>query len=253
MKDGNLSKDGSAHPRQGSAEGARKSNASPSAAPISSLKSETARQNGSKSKGPKTLRGKNISRCNSLKHGAYAQSLLILEAKQLPGYADYETLLKELLEELSPSCLEDQLMIEKHVMDVWRLRRAFRFELNTSEVKYDGMGSPLMPDLVRYCAMVHRQWSESHQRLCEIRERIEREADAEALGEDSPESPVAEPLEEQDSPGNALMNDETTAGNTSDALPTMEEQSKAGPSAPVAKQPGPESVPLNPNQGKEIA
>jgi hypothetical protein len=167
----------------------------------SSAKSETARKNGQKSRGPKTARGKSISRWNAVKHGLTAKRLLISEGKHLNEYADYQQLLQELLEELQPTRVEDRLAIEKQVMDAWRLRRSFKFELTVTEKQYDGMASICMPNVLRYSALVHRQWAESHRQVCEIRQWTEQQLDnEEQIAADSaaaPEPTNAESSEEE--------------------------------------------------------
>jgi hypothetical protein len=171
---------------------------------ISPGKSQASRNNGRKSKGPKTARGKSISRWNSLKHGLYTKSLIILEGKHLTEYTDYEQLLQEIMEELKPTRVEDRLAIEKQVMDTWRLRRSFKFELTATEKEHDGMASICMPNVLRYSVMAHRQWTESHQQLCEIRERTEHEVDT---GQVETEATAAgdEPPEEQNVPGTGVL------------------------------------------------
>src|SRR5215212_2739794 len=82
------------------------------------------RQNALKSTGPKTLEGKASARLNSTKHGLLSQVVL------LPG--EDEEALKELGErlmaELQPVGEMENLLVERIIDAVWRLRRASRVE-----------------------------------------------------------------------------------------------------------------------------
>lgn len=83
------------------------------------------RANALKSTGPKTKKGKSVSKLNAMKHGLQAEHLL------LPGEdeRDFHDLQDELFEALAP---EDSLEIglaEQVVAAMWRLRRVYRIEV----------------------------------------------------------------------------------------------------------------------------
>src|SRR5215217_4640964 len=82
------------------------------------------RRNALKSTGPKTPEGKDTARLNSTKHGLLSQEVL------LPG--EDEEAVKELAErlraELQPVGEMENLLVEKIIDAVWRLRRASRVE-----------------------------------------------------------------------------------------------------------------------------
>src|SRR4051812_43251247 len=82
------------------------------------------RRNAQKSTGPKTLEGKASVRFNAMKHGLFAQDVL------LPG--EDETALKELSkllrDELQPVGEMENLLVDQILVAHWRLRRLGRVE-----------------------------------------------------------------------------------------------------------------------------
>src|SRR5262249_36538239 len=93
--------------------------------PKSSPKQQQAnRQNALRSTGPRTAAGKQRVRMNPLKHGLLAQEIL------LPG--DHPEAFEELAErirtETEPVSVEEELLVERMIGCVWRLRRLTRVE-----------------------------------------------------------------------------------------------------------------------------
>ncbi len=90
----------------------------------SEKKAEANRRNALKSTGPKTPEGKDAVRLNALKHGLLFQEIL------LPG--EDEGALRELGErlrdELQPVGELENLLVDRIVEAVWRLRRLGRVE-----------------------------------------------------------------------------------------------------------------------------
>lgn len=74
--------------------------------------------------GPRTVRGKQKSRYNALKHGIFAQG--ILEDRE--SKADYHLVLTGLLEDFQPEGALEELLVEKLAMLFWRYRRLLRAE-----------------------------------------------------------------------------------------------------------------------------
>lgn len=141
------------------------------AKPISPAKLTANRANAKKSTGPRTERGKNASRTNSLKHGLYAQPFLILAGKHLPDYGQIECLLRAVRDELHPTCIEDTIAVEKFVVDTWRLRRSACAEFEPGRP----WGLTFFSESQRYSTMVHRQWAQSHALVKEMRNRCQDE------------------------------------------------------------------------------
>jgi hypothetical protein len=84
------------------------------------------RRNAMRSTGPRTPRGKEISKFNATKHGLRAAEIVI------PGQEDpleFEALLQELCDEWMPNGRTEISLVEEIALDQWRLRRAHRAEL----------------------------------------------------------------------------------------------------------------------------
>ena len=87
---------------------------------MASAKQLTAnRRNAQKSSGPKTLRGKSLSKMNALKHGLRAEQVLI------PGEDEREfaDLRRRLFEDLQPNGALEVELFHGLVVDFWRWRR----------------------------------------------------------------------------------------------------------------------------------
>ena len=89
---------------------------------ISTPRSEAARRNGAKSRGPKTEEGKLRSSQNSVKHGMYARSIV------LPGESqeEYDQLRDQYLAEFTPTGPAEHHEVETMLNAEWRIRR-FRY------------------------------------------------------------------------------------------------------------------------------
>lgn len=73
--------------------------------------------------GPRTPRGKAISRWNALKHGIFAEGLVEGESRK-----EYENLLRDLIEEFRPVGRLETIEVEKLAMLYWRYRRFLNAE-----------------------------------------------------------------------------------------------------------------------------
>jgi hypothetical protein len=122
---------------------------------LSTAKVAANRENSKKSTGPKTGRGKQITRVNSLKHGLFARQLMLSAAYHLPDYQHFEELLIELREQYPPTSLVEELRLEKVAIDFWRLARAQRFEIleTCRETAFFGAG---VDRAVRYSTLMER-------------------------------------------------------------------------------------------------
>jgi hypothetical protein len=81
------------------------------------------RQNAQKSTGPRTARGKKKISKNAIKHGLFADALIIGESE-----ADYEVFHDEMLADLAPVGAVETMMAERVISLWWRLRRAERMQ-----------------------------------------------------------------------------------------------------------------------------
>jgi hypothetical protein len=85
------------------------------------LKSETARLNGARSKGPITDQGKAIASQNSLRHGMLSQTVVLEgESKEL-----FEQLLTSITAELQPRTAIETGLIERMAIAHWRQMRTW--------------------------------------------------------------------------------------------------------------------------------
>lgn len=87
------------------------------------------RQNALKSTGPKTPRGKAIAKMNALKHGLLSSQVLIAGEKA----RDLAELSQLLRAELRPAGMLEQILVDRIVAGVWRLRRCLRLEAQVVE------------------------------------------------------------------------------------------------------------------------
>jgi len=93
---------------------------------VSNLKSETARANGAKSRGPTTAEGKEKSSRNAIKHGLTAGSGNILLDSEDPG--EFEETLNKLLGIHEPATPAENDIVEEMVAARWRIRRMWTIE-----------------------------------------------------------------------------------------------------------------------------
>lgn len=85
---------------------------------------EANRRNARNSKGPKTKKGKAVSRFNAVRHGLTAEEIVI------PGEVeqDFRQLHQRLITELDPKGVLETQIVERIAVAFWRLRRSSRIE-----------------------------------------------------------------------------------------------------------------------------
>src|SRR5689334_17967773 len=93
---------------------------------VSNLKSETARANGAKSRGPTTAEGKGKSSRNAIKHGLTAGAGNILLDSEDP--AELEATLSKLVGIHEPATPAETDIVEEMVAARWRIRRMWTIE-----------------------------------------------------------------------------------------------------------------------------
>ena len=144
--------------------------------PISQKKLDANRRNAQKSTGPKTPQGKARSSRNAVKHGLLARSIVLKDNDPNENPADFDELLQDLTADLQPVGRLQHLLVERIAALHWRLRRAYRFEVQAiqklrrgpSHTNVDAPdqtlptrpilpGRPSMEMLIRYESMIDRE------------------------------------------------------------------------------------------------
>jgi hypothetical protein len=92
--------------------------------PVSAIQLIANQNNAKKSTGPVTVQGKQTVANNALKHGVFSKSLILSDEDP----AEYKSLLDQLLQELHPSGLLEQTLVERIALTLWRQRRLVRAE-----------------------------------------------------------------------------------------------------------------------------
>ena len=87
-------------------------------------RAEISRQNGRRSKGPKSAAGKSKSRLNALKHGLTAR-LAVLPGEDQDEFGRH---VSSFLEALEPRDAVELALAEQAALAVWKIRRAERAE-----------------------------------------------------------------------------------------------------------------------------
>lgn len=85
---------------------------------------EANRRNAQLSTGPRSLRGKSVSRLNALKHGLTAQQVVLFDERT----EDFESFVNEIAAALKPRNPVEHLLAERAALCAWRLRRCYRIE-----------------------------------------------------------------------------------------------------------------------------
>jgi hypothetical protein len=98
--------------------------------PISAVQFIANQNNAKKSTGPVTVRGKQTVSNNALKHGVFSKTLILADEDP----TEYKSLLDQLLQELHPSGLLEQTLVERIALTLWRQRRLVRAETANIEI-----------------------------------------------------------------------------------------------------------------------
>jgi hypothetical protein len=98
---------------------------------VTSAQLKANRQNACKSTGPKSEKGKNMARQNSLKHGLLSQNLIIKDEQK----KDLDHFRACIFNALDPQGSMEELLVEKIINTVWRLRRLTQVESEILEAK----------------------------------------------------------------------------------------------------------------------
>jgi hypothetical protein len=109
------------------------------AVPVSHARAAASRQNGAKSRGPKTEEGKARSAQNALRHGLRAQKYLVLPEEDGAEFAALEA---ALLAELAPVGALQTVLAHRVAVAAWRLARADRLEIELFQERGYSNASP---------------------------------------------------------------------------------------------------------------
>jgi hypothetical protein len=130
----------------------------------SELKSDTARANGAKSRGPTTAEGKEKSSRNALKHGFTAGAGNILLDCEDPD--EFEQAFNKLLGIHEPATPAENDIVEEMVAARWRIRRMWTIETNLFNVEVLAQQSKIdTPDPGIHLAMAYRALADDSRSL----------------------------------------------------------------------------------------
>jgi len=87
---------------------------------------EASRQNGRKSSGPKSIKGKNRTRLNAQKHGLFSQEIIIESAGE--RLEDFEQFKRKIWDDYQPAGAMEELFVTDIVENAWRRLRVRRCE-----------------------------------------------------------------------------------------------------------------------------
>jgi len=199
------------------------------AAPVkatSEKKRRANQENGRKSRGPKTARGKNHSRWNSFQHGFFAKDLSIVDGKHLSDYADFVKLLNALREELNPQSIIEELQVENFAINYWRRARSLKYEFEFTENHYAFENSVRgLATLIRYQTALGRELAQADDAIKQMAERSrisdegEDNSDSMPLPDEEAEIPNSEGIE-------AALDSGTTHVADISAVPNLTERTQ---------------------------
>src|SRR6202049_5093403 len=131
---------------------------------VSNLKSETARANGAKSRGPTTAEGKEKSSRNAVKHGLTVGTGNILLDSEDPD--EFEEIFNKLLGIHEPVTPAEKDLVEEMVAARWRIRRMWTIETNQFNVEVLTQQSKTdSPDPGIHLAMAYRALADDSRSL----------------------------------------------------------------------------------------
>jgi hypothetical protein len=209
---------------------------------VSNLKSETARANGAKSRGPTTDEGKEKSSRNSLKHGLTAGSGNIL--LDCESQDEFDEVQKKLLGIHEPATPAEKDIVEEMIAARWRTRRMWTIETNLLNVEIlTRQSSPSVSEgdpgvhlamafrkladdsrslalASRYEARLQRVYDRAYKTLRELQQARKSEPPKQPpnirikwFNPNNPSASAGESAEPNPSPGTELRNEPTVVAN----------------------------------------
>ena len=87
------------------------------------VKGNVSRENGRKSKGPRTAAGKSISRLNAITHGILAREVVLPDVIEGEGVGEFNALHRQFWEHLAPEGPLEEMLVDRIVTAYWRMHR----------------------------------------------------------------------------------------------------------------------------------
>jgi hypothetical protein len=103
---------------------------------LSEEKIEANRRNARLSTGPRTEAGKNRSRHNAIKHGIFSRDVLQSEGFGKEDTKEFADLLTGLLEDCKPIGVQEEILVQRIALCLWRLKRSSQYEVGTMMLRY---------------------------------------------------------------------------------------------------------------------
>jgi hypothetical protein len=196
----------------------------------SQLKSETARLNGARSRGPKTASGLEKSSQNALKHGFTSRKLVLLQCEDPDNFKEF---VAEYAATYKPATPAEQNLVDEMIAARWRMRRIWMIEtaLFDDAMNREAAPSKNQPDtdpgiqlaqafrfladdsralslVSRYESRFHRTYHRAYQTLRELQK--------------APRLQATEPVHPEPPPPEAVKQAEPRpAGNVENAAPAF--------------------------------
>jgi hypothetical protein len=195
----------------------------------SQLKSDTARSNGAKSRGPKTASGLEKSSQNALKHGFASRNTVLLECEHADNFKKF---IAEYAETYQPATPAEQNLVDEMIAARWRIQRIWMIEtaLFDDAMNREEPASENQPDteaarvqlahafhfladdsralslVSRYESRFHRIFHRAYQTLRELQRAPELKAAEPARQESLPTPPPEAVRETESGPGENVEN-----------------------------------------------
>src|SRR5579872_7566448 len=130
----------------------------------SKLRSETARINGAKSRGPTTTAGLEKSSQNAVTHGLTSENIIVLDCE---SRSRFDEILNEFMETYQPANAAETDLVEEMVAARWRIRRMRGIETSLMNDEIENQASQSMTDAGyrTYLARAHRALSDDSRAL----------------------------------------------------------------------------------------
>jgi hypothetical protein len=118
----------------------------------SQLKSDTARANGAKSRGPKTAETREKSSRNSLKHGFTARHIMLLACEDS---AQFQEVVDEYMSMYLPTNFAERNLVEEMIGATWRIRRLKTIEVALVDYEMVRQEPELKKEMSRFDHGIH--------------------------------------------------------------------------------------------------
>ena len=112
-------------------------------------KVEANRTNARKSTGPRTAKGKSVSRWNATKHGILSEAVVIDAGDGCEDRKEFDAVLAALRRGCHPEGILEEMLVERIAVCYWRLRRVLRCEVGEEVRRSWRRGQSLRHKLTR--------------------------------------------------------------------------------------------------------